>query len=132
MRDARHAPPRGVEVLRLDALEQQRKGARVLDDGNAERLADGVRGDVVVRRPDAPRGEHVGVAVTQRLERFDDLVLDVRHDSHFAQIDADLGEVVGDVADILVLGPPGQDFVADDKDGSGHIGLFGHSGPRRG
>ena len=71
------------------------------------------------------------VAMTKRVHRRHDLGLDVRNDAHFAQIDAEVGEVLGDVADVLVLRPAGQDFVADDQDGSGddggRVGVHGPS-----
>ena len=96
--------------------------ARIDVDRHAERLGDRVRRDVVMRRPDAAGGEHIGVAAAQRVERRDDLVLLVRHHPHLLQVDADIGEVLGDVADVLVLGAPGQDLVADDEDGGGDDG----------
>jgi hypothetical protein len=76
-------------------------------------------GDVVMRRADAARGEDVRVTLAQRVQRVDDLVHDIRHDAHFAQVDPDIGHVLGDVADVLVLRPSGQDFVADDEHGCG-------------
>ena len=82
-------------------------------------LAIAVGGDVVVGRADAAGGEDVGVARAQRVDRVDDLVLVVGDDAHFLQVDADGGQVVGDVADVLVLGAPGQDLVADDENGGG-------------
>ena len=66
-------------------------------------------------RSDAAGGEDVGVAVAERVHRRDDLVLDIGDHPHLADIDADIGQVLGDVADVLVLGPPGKDFVADDE-----------------
>src|SRR6185436_3178253 len=49
----------------------------------------------------------------------DDLGLLVGNDAHFLQLDADDGEVVGDVTDVLVLGAPGQDLVADHEQRGG-------------
>ena len=99
--------------------EQQRPRPRIDVDRDAERLGDAVGGDVVVGRADAAGGEHVGVAVAQRVERGDDLDLDVGHHAHLLHVDADVGQVFGDVADVLVLGPAGQDFVADHQDCGG-------------
>ena len=90
-------------------------GARIVVDRHAERLGDGVGGDVVVGRADAAGGEHVVVAAAQRVERGDDLRLLVGDDAHLLEIDADHGQVFGDVADVLVLGAAGQDLVADDE-----------------
>ena len=43
------------------------------------------------------------------------------------------GQVLGDVADVLVLGAAGQDFVADDQEGGGDDlwGRFVHGGELR-
>ena len=66
-------------------------------------------------RADAAGGEHVVVARAQRVERGDDLVLDVGDDARLAQIDAEFGEILGDIADVAVLGAARQDLVADDQ-----------------
>ncbi len=86
---------------------------------DAERLGDAVGGDVVMGRADAAGGEHVSVARAQRVERRDDLRLLVGDDADFLEIDADIGEVFGDIADVLVLGAARQDLVADDEDRGG-------------
>ena len=72
-----------------------------------------------MRRADAAGGEHMVVAPAERIDCGDDLVLDVGHDADLANVDADRRQVLGDVADVLVLGSPGEDFVADDQDGGG-------------
>ena len=70
-------------------------------------------------RADPAGREHVSVALAQRVQRHDDLVLLVGDDAHFLEIDADRGEILGDEADVLVLGAAGQDFVADHQHGGG-------------
>src|SRR6516225_6348188 len=85
-------------------------------DRDAECPGDGIGGDVVVRRPDAPSGENIRVAGPQRVDGSNDLRFLVRHHPHLFEIDADSGEVFGDKADVLVLGPARQDFVADDQE----------------
>ena len=129
--DARHAQARLVEVGLGDALQQHGDGALVDIDRHAEGLGDRVGGDVVVGRADAAGGEDVGVAGAERVHRRDDLGLDVGHHAHLAEVDADIGQVLGDVADVLVLGAPGQDLVADDEDGGGDdafLRCIGHAG----
>src|SRR6185312_4995362 len=94
---------------------------------HAEGLGDAVGGDVVVRRTDAAGGEDVSISAAQRVKRGDDRRLVVGDDAHLLQVDADGGAVVGDVADVLVLGPAGQDLVADDQYGGGNdFGVYGH------
>ena len=101
MRASFMTPP--VCASRAENLDR----AGMIADRHAERLGDRVRGDVVVGRTDAAGSEHVGVAGAQRIERGDDLRLLVRHDADFLEIDADAGEKLGGVADVLVLGPAG-------------------------
>ena len=132
-RNARHAHARLVELAAGlgQALAQDLDGARIVVDRHAERLGDGVGGDVVVGRADAAGGEHVVVAAAQRVERGDDLRLVVGDDAHLLEIDADHGQVLGDVADVLVLGAAGQDLVADDQNRGGDdlvfvLGRLGH------
>src|SRR5262249_61845919 len=84
-----------------------------------EGVGDAGGGEVVVGGPDAAGGEPGGVAVVQRVERLDDHRLVVGDDALLLQVDADIGEILGDVADVLVLGAPGQDLVADDEQGGG-------------
>ena len=43
--------------------------------------------------PMPPVVKHVVVAGAERVHRGDDLVLDVGDDAHFAQVDADVGQV---------------------------------------
>ncbi len=67
-------------------------------------------------RPDAAGGEEIGVAGPQRVHRGDDLRFLVGDDADFAHVDAQRGQVFGDVADVLVLRAPGQNLVADHQD----------------
>ena len=50
------------------------------------------------------------------LTRRDDLVLDIRYDADLARLNADVGAVLGDPADVLVLGAAREDLVADHQD----------------
>ncbi len=119
LRDAGHAQARLVEVLGAVTLEHHRPRPLVDVDRHAEGLGDAIGRDVVVRRADAAGREQVGVARAQGIDRGDDLLLDVRHDADFPEIDADVRQVLGDVADVLVLGAPGQDLVPDHEEGGG-------------
>ena len=130
--------PRGMRAMRMrasfssppilaSALLHDAHRLRVEVDRHAERLGDAIGGDVVVGRADAAGGEDIGVGRAQRVERGDDRGLVVGDHPHFLEVDADRGEVFGDVADVLVLGPAGQDFVADHQDGGGDdLGLGAH------
>src|SRR3546814_7694001 len=62
------------------------------DQRDAERLGDAFGGDVVMGRADAAGGEHVVPACPERVQRGDDLGLDVGDDPRLDQPDADLVE----------------------------------------
>ncbi len=78
-------------------------------------------------RPDAAGGENVIIAGAQRVERGDDLLFDVGHNARLAQIDADVGEILGDVTEVAVLGAARQDFIADHQNCGGD-NLLAHKG----
>jgi hypothetical protein len=82
-------------------------------DADPECLGDGIGGDVVMGRPDAAGGEDIAVAMAQRVQRGDDIGLIVVYVPELLELDTQFGEVFGDEADVLVLGPAGQDLVAD-------------------
>src|SRR5437879_4850699 len=84
-------------------------------DVDAKSLGDAVGGDVVMGRPDAAGGEDVIVTMPQCIQGGDDVVLIVGDDPDFLQVYADIGQIFRDEADILVLGPAGQDFIPDDQ-----------------
>jgi hypothetical protein len=95
--------------------------------GNSKGLGHAIGRDVVMRWPDAAGGEYIRVPRTQGVERFDEGRRIVGDHPHFLEIDADRGEVVGDIADILVLGSPRQNLVANHQHGSGDdVGLGTH------
>ena len=113
--NARHAHARGRQ-LHAAALEVGAHGASARSSTSMptpNALAMAIGGDVVVGGADAAGREHVVVALAQRVDGIDDLGLLVGDDAHLLQLDADGGQMVGDVADVLVLGAPRQDLVAD-------------------
>ena len=71
--------------------------------------------NIVVRRADSAGGEHISVAVTQRIDRRDDLAFDIGHDAHLTELYPDGREIIGDEADVFILGATRQDFVADNE-----------------
>src|SRR5206468_977900 len=87
----------------------------VMVDPDAERLGDAVGGDVVMGRPDAAGGKDVGIAIPQCIKGIDDVGLIVGDDADLLEVNSDIGQVFGDEADVLVLGPAGQDLVANDQ-----------------
>ena len=107
-RDARHAHARLVEFAAglLQPVAEDFDCARVVVDGHAERLGDAFGGDVVVGRTDAAGGEHISVTIAQRVQRSDDLRFVVADDADLGEIDAERGQIFGDIADVLVLGRP--------------------------
>ena len=96
-------------------------------------FGDAVGGDVVMGRPDTAGGKDVIVAMAQRVQRRDDVGLLVGDDADLLEVDPDIGEVFGNKADVLVLGPAGQDFVPDHqnprRDDIAHDLSSPHAGP---
>jgi hypothetical protein len=101
---------------------QDRHRLRMHVERHAEGFRHAVGGDVVMRRPDATGGEDVVVGRAQRIERGNNRGRVVGDDAHFLEIDAERGKIVGGKADILVLGPAGEDFIADDQQRGGDDG----------
>jgi hypothetical protein len=103
-------------------------GLGVDHDTHAEGLGDCVGGDVVMGGPDAARSEDISEPRAELVHRGDDLGLQIGHDPHLAQGDANSRQIAGDVENIFVLGAPRQDLLADDHErGSDGIpGRFWH------
>src|SRR6266536_3293133 len=66
-------------------------------------------------RTDSAGGKDVIVALSQCIKGGDDIGLLVGDDADLLEVDPDIGQVLGDKADVLVLGPAGQDLVANDQ-----------------
>src|SRR3546814_6283535 len=81
---------------------------------------------VVVGRADAAGGEDIIVARPQRVQRVDDLVLDVGNDAHFAQANTLHVEPGRDLRDIPVLGAAGENLVADHQHGGSPDAFVAH------
>jgi hypothetical protein len=64
-------------------------------------------------RANAARSEDIIKVRTQGIERGDNGVFLVRHDAHFLEIDTHSGQQIGKMPDVLVLGAPGEKFVAN-------------------
>src|SRR4029450_8412646 len=94
---------------------------------HAECFRHAIGRDVVMSRSYAARGEDIGVFGTEPVERVHDCRGVVGNHPHFSQVDPDGREIIGDIADIPVLGAARQDFVADHQHGSGDdVGLGAH------
>ena len=104
-----------VPPVSRKARAQDFNRARMIIDRHAERLGNGVSGYVVVGGTDATGGEHVSVTRPKGVQRRHDLRLLVGHDADFLEIDADRGQKIGRIADVLVLSPAGKNLVADDE-----------------
>ena len=84
-------------------------------DPDAKCLGNAVGGNVVMGRPDAAGGKDVGISIPQCIKGVDNVGLLVGDDADLLEVDPDIGQVFGDEADVLVLGPAGQDLVANDQ-----------------
>lgn len=123
-RHTRHALASLGEFHLTDAIhvaqEAQRLG--IVFAGQAECRRDRVRGDVVMGRADAARGKDIIITAAQRVQRLDNRFLLVGDDADFLEVNAGHGEHIREVADILVLGAAGRQFVADGEHGGSHDG----------
>src|SRR5262249_43941572 len=94
---------------------------------HTESLRHAIGGDVVVGRADTAGGKHIGVFHAQPVESLHDRGGVVGDNPHLFQVNADGGEVIGDIADVPVLGAARQDLVADHQHGSGDdVGFCAH------
>ena len=101
-------------------------GLGIVFAGHAKGLRNCVGGDVVMGRTDAAGGEDIIILAAQCVERRYDCILVVGHDTHFLQVDASQQQYIGEMADILVLRPAGEQFVADGQHGGCDNGFVRH------
>jgi len=85
----------------------------VIADPHAERLGHRIGGDVVMGGSDAAGGENEIIARPERVQGRHDLAFVIPHHPHFLKVDAEAGELAGDIIAVGVLGAARQDFVAD-------------------
>src|SRR5216683_2730393 len=97
----------------LKPVAKPRHHFGMMIDADAERFRNAVGGDVVMGRPNAAGGKDVGVAAAQGVQCRDDFGFLVGYDAYLLEVDPDIGQVFRDKADVLVLGPPGQDLVSN-------------------
>src|SRR5262249_1535318 len=107
---------------RLHPLVQDGERTRIDAYRHSERLSYTVGGDVIMGRPDTASRENIGVTMPKRVKRVDDGTLLVADHPYFLEIDPERGEVFRDIADVLIRGAAGQDFIADHQEGGD---LFG-------
>jgi hypothetical protein len=100
------------------------KSARIDVDRHTERLGDASGGDVIMGRPDPAGGEDIGAAMPERIQCVDDRSLLVADHPDLLEVDADGGQILRDIADVLVLGAAGQDLATDYQE-RGRDNLFG-------
>ena len=125
----------GLDVTLIDFKPRDAQGWRAFEDRtrvgmddhpDAERPGNRVDGDVVVRRADPAGGEDIVVARAHRVQRVDDLVLDVGDDAHFTQANPLHIEPGRDLRDILVLRAARENLVADHQHGGGPDAFVAH------
>src|SRR6516165_766949 len=124
LRDARHPHARFVHLGtgRLHPLVQDGERTRIDAYRHSERLSYTVGSDGVMGLPDTARRKDIGVTMPKRVKRIDDDTLLVAVHPYFLEIDPERGEVFRDIADVLILGAAGQDFIANHQEGAD---LFG-------
>ena len=127
---ARHQHARGHDVGRNRAALDQARDFRMNHQRPVERLGDAVRRDVVVRRTDAARREHVVELRPHGADGVDDRLLHVGNDPRLTHANAPFVQLDCNVAQVGVLCSARQDFVADDQHAGGDDLVFhGVRGP---
>jgi len=108
-------------------LGHARYGLGMFGNADTEGLGDAVRGDVVVRRPDAAGCEHIVEFLPDLVHGVDDRLLDVGDDPALPELHAELVQLERQEVEVGVFGATAQDFVADDQQaGCDVLGRLGH------
>ena len=108
-----------TEVFKLVIGQQDFQRPRVMSDGNLKGPGHRIGCNVIMGRANAARGEHIGVARPQGIQRGNNIALVIGNTARFPEVNAQAHEIVGNEAQILVLGAPGQDFIANQQYGCG-------------
>ena len=115
MRNARHSYPRrrrfNTPLCKVRVEKRQR--TRIDVEANAECLGYAFGCYIVVGRAYAASRKHVGVASAKCVDRIDNIRLVVGNDAHLFQPNANARQMIGDIADIAILGAARQDFVSN-------------------
>jgi len=96
---------------------------------NPERFCYRVHGNVVMRRTDPAGREQIIVLRSEFVHRLADLVHVVGHDPYLGEADTMVVEPQRQLRDIPVLGPAGENLIADDGQGRGPHALGRHARP---
>jgi hypothetical protein len=94
------------------------------DDGHSKCRRHRIHGNVVVGRSDPAGRKEIIVLRSKRVHRLDDPRRIIRHHPHLFQPDALIVQPQRHLRDILVLGPTGEDLIADHQQRGGPSSLF--------
>src|SRR5215217_7893518 len=83
-------------------------------------------------RADTAGCEHIIIASTKGVQSPDDVVLIIGNDADLLQIYRRKRKKFSEMADVLVLGSSGQEFISDGQDGGRDNCLLGHDLHRKG
>ena len=70
-----------------------------------------------MRGPNAARGKHIGVTRPQGVHGSNNIALVVSHTARLFEVDAERHKIVRNEAQVLVLGPARQNFIANQQHG---------------
>ena len=93
---------------------------RAVVDADAERLGDGVRRDVVMRRPDAARREHIVVTRANLVQRCNDHLFDIGNDARLTHLHADPVEMRRDIGKVRIARAARQNLIPDQQHAGGN------------
>ena len=124
---ARHPQPRFIHAAACFVIPRKRGAGFGMDDHpDAKRNRHCVNRDIVMRRANAAGGEQIIVACAQGIHGLDNRILYIGHHANLCQPYALDIQPKGDLRNILVLRPAGQDFIADHDKGGGPDAGGGH------
>ena len=113
----------GAVIMRL----KDRAGIVAHIDRNTKRRGNTIGRNIVVRRPDAARGEEVVMGHAQRVHGLHDGGFVVGDDSHLAQVDPHAGQPPRQMMHVRLARASGKNLIPDHKHRRRGIGL-GHGG----
>ena len=81
-------------------------------------LGHGVGRNIIMGGANAACGEHIGVARPQGIHGGNNIIFVIGHAARFLEINAKAHQIIRDEPQVLVLGAPGQYFIANQQYGS--------------
>ena len=123
IRDAGHAQAGLVQLGSGPVIMRLQNGTGIGTHVNwhVECGGHAIGGNVIMRRANPARGEHLIMPSAQRPHRRNDRIPVIRHNAHFGQIDPDFGQLARQMIHVGIAGAPGQNLIADHQHGGSGV-----------